>query len=121
MSGIQADGIGVRDEVDLVAAVGEFESELRGDDPAAAVGGIASDADVHLAQRSKADLPMQILVGRCNVPATEPDLHHIAIHHHGGVADDFGVPGLASPYTAVRAWSNAPHRWNAPGADTGSP
>jgi hypothetical protein len=37
----------VGDEVDLVAAVGERETELRRHDPAAAVGRIAGDADLH--------------------------------------------------------------------------
>ena len=45
--GIETDGIGVADEVDLVAAVRQFEAELGGDDAAAAVGGVAGDADAH--------------------------------------------------------------------------
>ena len=46
---IHADGRGVADEVDVVAARGELLAELGGDDAGAAVGGIAGDADFHLA------------------------------------------------------------------------
>ena len=45
---IEADRVRVGDEVDVVAARGEFEAELGSDDPAAAVGGIAGDADSHV-------------------------------------------------------------------------
>ena len=48
MPGVQADGIRVGDEVDFVAARGEFQPKLGGDDAAAAVGGIAGDADLHM-------------------------------------------------------------------------
>ena len=44
---IEPDGIGVTDEVDLVAASGQFEAQFRGDNAAAAVGGIAGDTDFH--------------------------------------------------------------------------
>ena len=44
-AGIEPDRIRVGDEVNLVAARREFEAEFGGDDPAAAVGGIAGDAD----------------------------------------------------------------------------
>src|SRR5438067_165178 len=44
---IEADGIGVSDEMDVVTAVGELEAELGGDDPAAAVGGVTGDSDSH--------------------------------------------------------------------------
>ncbi len=43
----EAEGLGVGDEVDLVAAGGEFDAEFGGDDSAAAVGGITGDADLH--------------------------------------------------------------------------
>jgi len=45
--GIETDGIGVADEVDLMAAMRQFETELRGDDPATTLGGIAGNADAH--------------------------------------------------------------------------
>lgn len=45
--GIHADGRGVADEVDVVAAGGEFLAEFGGDDAGAAVSGIAGDADFH--------------------------------------------------------------------------
>ena len=45
-AGVEADRIGVGDEVDLVAARGQFQAELGGDDAAAAVRGIAGDADL---------------------------------------------------------------------------
>ena len=43
----EAEGLRVGDEVDLVAARGELDAELGGDDAGAAVGGIAGDADLH--------------------------------------------------------------------------
>jgi len=46
----EADGVRVGDEMDLVAAVGQLQSELRGDDAAAAVGGVTSDPDSHEAR-----------------------------------------------------------------------
>ena len=46
---IHADGRGVGDEMDVVAAGGEFLAELGSDDAGAAVGGIAGDADFHWA------------------------------------------------------------------------
>jgi len=46
---VEPDGVGISDEVDLVAAAGQFHSQLRRHDAAAAVRGIAGDADVHLA------------------------------------------------------------------------
>src|SRR5712691_10910862 len=46
-AGVQPDGIGVGDEVHFVAAVGQLQAELGGDDAAAPVSGIACDADFH--------------------------------------------------------------------------
>src|SRR5215471_12751178 len=46
---IEADGIGVGDEVHVVAAVRQFPPEFGRHDSAAAVGGVTGDADVHLA------------------------------------------------------------------------
>ena len=43
----EAEGLRVGDEVDLMAAGGEFDAEFGGDDAAAAVGGITGDADLH--------------------------------------------------------------------------
>src|SRR5271156_2493945 len=43
----ETEGLRVGDEVDLVAAGGEFDAEFGGDDTAAAVGGITGDADLH--------------------------------------------------------------------------
>ena len=43
----EAEGLRVGDEVDLVAAGGEFDAEFGGDNSAAAVGGITGDADLH--------------------------------------------------------------------------
>ena len=43
----QAKGLRVGDEVHLMAARGELDAKLGGDDAAAAVGGIAGDADLH--------------------------------------------------------------------------
>jgi len=43
----QADRRCIANEVDLVAARGELDAELRGDDAGAAVSGVASDADAH--------------------------------------------------------------------------
>ena len=45
----EPEGRGGGDEVDVVAACGELNAELRGDDPGAAVGGIAGDADAERA------------------------------------------------------------------------
>ncbi len=44
---VHADGRGVADEMDVVAAGGQFLAELGGDDAGAAVGGIAGYADAH--------------------------------------------------------------------------
>ena len=43
----EAEGLRVSDEVDLVAAGGEFDAEFGRDDAAAAVGGVTGDADLH--------------------------------------------------------------------------
>ena len=48
-TGVEANRVGVADEVDFVAAAGEFHPQFRRDDAAAAVGGITGDADVHWA------------------------------------------------------------------------
>src|SRR5580704_14810094 len=45
--GIHADGRGVADEVDVVAAGGELLAQLGGDDTGAAVGWVAGDTDFH--------------------------------------------------------------------------
>ena len=44
---IEPNGVGVADEMDFVAARRQFQAELGGDDPAAAVRGITGDADSH--------------------------------------------------------------------------
>ena len=44
---IETNGIGVTDEVDLMAACGELQAQFGGDDAAAAIGGVTGDADVH--------------------------------------------------------------------------
>ncbi len=44
---VQPDRIGVGDEMDVVAAGGQFQAQLRGDDAAAAVSGIAGNSDSH--------------------------------------------------------------------------
>ena len=46
-AGIEANGIRVSDEMNLVAARRQFQAELGGDNAAAAVGGITGDADLH--------------------------------------------------------------------------
>ena len=45
----QPDGLGIGDEMNLVAALGQFESEFRGHHAAAAVGGITGDPNLHSA------------------------------------------------------------------------
>jgi len=45
--GVHADGRGVADKMDVVAAGGKFHAELGGDDAGAAVGGVTGDADAH--------------------------------------------------------------------------
>ncbi len=45
--GIQANGRGVANEMDIVAAGGKLDAKLGGDDAGAAVGGVAGDADAH--------------------------------------------------------------------------
>jgi hypothetical protein len=59
--GIHADGRGVADEMDVVAAGGEFHAELGGDDAGAAVGGVAGDADAHRSFQSSV-ISFQLLV-----------------------------------------------------------
>jgi hypothetical protein len=44
---VHADGRGVADEMNVVAAGGELLAKLGGDDAGAAVGGVAGDADLH--------------------------------------------------------------------------
>jgi hypothetical protein len=48
--GIHANRRGVADEMDIVAARGEFLTELSGDDAGAAVGGVAGYTDAHGAE-----------------------------------------------------------------------
>jgi hypothetical protein len=43
----QADGLGVRDEMNFVAALGKFETEFRGYDAAATVGRVTGNSDIH--------------------------------------------------------------------------
>ena len=43
----EAEGLRIGDEVDLMAGGGQLDAELGSDDAAAAVGGIAGDADLH--------------------------------------------------------------------------
>ena len=69
---IQADRIRIRNEMDLVPARGQFHSQLGGDNPAAAVGWIASDADVHLASVAKPICPCRFSSG----DATSPPPNH---------------------------------------------
>ncbi len=45
----QPDGLGIGDEMNLVAALGQFETEFGGHHAAAAVGGITGDPDLHSA------------------------------------------------------------------------
>jgi hypothetical protein len=45
---LQADGLRVADEMDVVAARGEFHAKLGGDDAGTAIGGVARDADAHV-------------------------------------------------------------------------
>src|SRR5438552_9139435 len=46
----KANGLRVRDEMNFVAALRQFQSQLRGHNAAAAVGGIACDPDLHSAR-----------------------------------------------------------------------
>src|SRR5581483_2230711 len=45
--GIETDGIGIADEMHLVPPQRELQTQLRSDDPAAPIGGIAGNADPH--------------------------------------------------------------------------
>src|SRR5664279_6138873 len=72
---IQTDGIRVGDEMDLVAARGQFHSQLGGDNPAAAVGWITSDPDVHFASVAKPICPCRFSSG----DATSPPPNHTRI------------------------------------------
>ena len=44
---VEANRVRVGNEVDLMAARGEFEAKLRSDDAASSVGGVTGDADLH--------------------------------------------------------------------------
>ena len=92
--GIEADRIGVGDEVDLVAAGGQFQAEFGGDDAAAAVGGIAGDADVHFTRVAKPICPWRFSSGDATSPPPNQTRMRSPVHDDGGVADHFGVPGL---------------------------
>src|SRR5881227_1053150 len=46
----KANGLRVRDEMNFVAALRQFQSQLRGYNSAAAVGGVARDPDLHSAR-----------------------------------------------------------------------
>ncbi len=46
-SSVQANRVGVSDEVHLVATGGELHPQFGGDNSAAAIGGIAGDSDLH--------------------------------------------------------------------------
>src|ERR1035438_5615437 len=65
----------VRNEMDLVPARGQFHSQFGGDNPAAAVGWITSDADVHLASVAKPICPCRFSSGN----ATSPPPNHTRI------------------------------------------
>ena len=45
--GVQANGIGVRNEVHVMASVGEFQAKLCGDDAASAVRRVTGNANPH--------------------------------------------------------------------------
>ena len=45
--GIEADRVGIADEVNLMPAVGQLEAQFRRDDAAAAVGGVTGNPDGH--------------------------------------------------------------------------
>ena len=45
----EANGIRVGDEMDLVAAVGQLQAKLGGDDAAAAISRVTGDTDAHVA------------------------------------------------------------------------
>src|ERR1022692_4857304 len=72
---VQTDRIRISDEMDLVPARGQFHSQFGGDNPAAAVSWIASDADVHLASVAKPICPCRFLSG----DATSPPPNHTRI------------------------------------------
>ena len=56
-TGVETDRIGVGDEMNLVSAIGQFEAQFGGHDTAAAIGGIAGDADFHAALTGISPLP----------------------------------------------------------------
>src|ERR1035437_3292886 len=72
---IQADRIRIGNEMDLVPASGQLHSQFGGDNPAAAVGWITSDADVHLASVAKPICPCRFSSG----DATSPPPNHTRI------------------------------------------
>src|ERR1035437_4471362 len=72
---IQADRIRIGNEMDLVPARGQFHSQFGGDNPAAAVGWITSDADVHLASVAEPIWPCRFSSG----DATSPPPNHTRI------------------------------------------
>src|SRR5215831_15980752 len=49
-----------------------------------------------LGQGSKADLAMEIFVGRSDISAAEPDKNAAAVHDDGRVANHLRIPGLCS-------------------------
>src|SRR5260370_42407330 len=65
---IQPDRIRIRNEMDFVSARGQFHSQFGRHDPAAAVGWIASDADVHLASVAKPICPCRFSSGDATSP-----------------------------------------------------
>jgi hypothetical protein len=64
----QANGLGVGDEMDIVAALGQFQAQFGGDHTAAAVGGITGDSNLHHGR------------GRIDALLIDPELHS----EHGG-------------------------------------
>ena len=99
VSGIEPDRVGVGDEVDLVPAVGQLQSQFGGDDAAAAIGGIARDADVHLPSVASAGLRSRSArAGSRPGDATSPPPNQTRTSSpstmHRRIADHFGVPGL---------------------------
>src|ERR1039457_5299554 len=88
-------GIGVGDEVDLVAARGQFQAQLRGDDAAAAVGGITGDTNSHFCSVALTGRGVAYAIcPRCSLPPTG-FAGQRGVEHVAGLMSGEGSPPVA--------------------------
>ena len=97
-SGIEPDRVRIRDEVHLVAAIGQFQTQFCGDDAAAAVRRIAGDSDPHGVSVSFSVAypicPFRFSAGSALSPPPNHTRTRSSSTNDGGIADHLGIPRL---------------------------